>query len=99
MILGRIDLTLAESDGTFKDVHRYEQYWAPITEGRVSLRDVVTFLKDAGPRGLRQTFQPFVRFMFGRPVMFQKTPFVALPLAACTGRLSRSRCRSTRRLR
>jgi hypothetical protein len=36
-----------------RDVHLYEVYWAPLTEGKVTLRDVLLFLVTAGLRGIR----------------------------------------------
>ncbi|WP_412069666.1 hypothetical protein [Rubrivirga sp. IMCC43871] len=48
------------------DVHLYEAYWAPLTEGRVSLRDVMLFLVRGAWNGLRKgAGQPLERFMFG----------------------------------
>jgi hypothetical protein len=82
-VLGRVDLTIHGPGGEHREVHLYESYWAPITEGGVRLRDVVAFLKDAGFRGMRHALKPFVRFMFGQPREFQKrAPWVALPLGA-----------------
>jgi hypothetical protein len=80
LILGRVDLVVDGPHG-HRDVHLYESYWAPVTEGGVRLRDVVGFLQDAGIRGIVHAFRPFVRFMFGAPREFRSTPFVALPLA------------------
>lgn len=53
------------------EVHIYEAYWAPLTEGRVTYWDTVKFLLQGGWQGLwyskafrRATFQ---RWMFGGP--------------------------------
>ncbi len=47
-------------------VHLYEAYWAPLTEGRVSLRDVMRFMVRGAWNGLRKGVgQPLERFMFG----------------------------------
>ncbi|WP_420455411.1 hypothetical protein [Rubrivirga sp.] len=47
-------------------VHLYEAYWAPLTEGRVTLRDVMRFLIRGAWNGLRKGVgQPLERFMFG----------------------------------
>jgi hypothetical protein len=46
-------------------VHLYEAYWAPITEGQVSLIDVMQFLWSAGWNGIQQSIRPFKRRMFG----------------------------------
>lgn len=47
------------------DLHLYETYWAPKTEGVAKLSDVVSFLWDGGLRGLLNSFKPFQRSMFG----------------------------------
>ena len=47
------------------DLHLYETYWAPDTEGVAKLADVVSFLWDGGLRGLLNSFKPFQRAMFG----------------------------------
>ena len=38
--LQRVELTLLTNDGE-REVHIYEAYWAPLTEGQVKLRDVM----------------------------------------------------------
>jgi hypothetical protein len=70
--LPRIELTLRETpDGSSPDsvreVHLYEVYWAPLTEGRVTLRETAAFLWDAGFTGLGHFLSrhPFDRWMFG----------------------------------
>jgi len=53
------------------EVHVYEAYWAPLTEGRVAYWDTVKFLLRAAMRGLRHSrpFWPssFERWIFGGP--------------------------------
>jgi hypothetical protein len=51
--IGRAELPLRRPDGSRVDVHFYEAYWAPLTEGRVTLRETLTFFIEAGFRGLR----------------------------------------------
>jgi hypothetical protein len=48
-------------------VHIYESYWAPLTEGRVTLKDVMQFLFNAGWNGFvnTQAKKGFQRWMFG----------------------------------
>lgn len=54
------------------DVHIYESYWAPLTEGKVSLKDVMFFLFDAGWNGLVNTeIGTFKRWMFGSEQSFK----------------------------
>jgi len=45
--------------------HVYEGYWAPLTEGRISVRQVVAFLFGAARNGLKNGRKHFVRWMFG----------------------------------
>jgi hypothetical protein len=64
--LGRVELTLVEENGDRVDAHFYEAYWAPLTEGKVTLRQTLGFLRDAGLRGLRFAYRDgvFDRWMF-----------------------------------
>src|SRR6266446_2287245 len=39
----RIELTLTGGNRRTREVHIYEAYWSPITEGEVTLRDVMRF--------------------------------------------------------
>jgi hypothetical protein len=64
--LPRAELTI-QKGGIKKEVHIYEAYWAPLTEGQTTLRDVHAFLWNAGWEGLRHSVseQGFARWMFG----------------------------------
>src|SRR5512133_1185286 len=55
-------------DGARHEVHFYEAYWAPITEGKVTLRDALRFLFDAGWDGIRFSipYRRFTRVIFGK---------------------------------
>ena len=44
--LQRLELKLTGKSGAEREVHVYEAYWAPLTEGHVKLRDVAAFLPD-----------------------------------------------------
>lgn len=50
-----------------KEVHLYEGYWAPLTEGRVTLKDAFDFLLGAGLSGWRlaRKEKVFRRWVFG----------------------------------
>lgn len=48
-----------------REVHLYEAWWAPLTEGTVHLRDVLSFLLRTGWRTLRYGSTHFDRWMFG----------------------------------
>lgn len=64
------------------EVHFYEAYWAPLTEGRVTLRDVISFLRAGGGNGLRHSLKisPSWRFMFGQRFPFPRSIASALSL-------------------
>ncbi|MGH9424111.1 MAG: hypothetical protein ACRD3J_29325 [Thermoanaerobaculia bacterium] len=63
MRLSRMELRV---DGIKPEVHVYEAYWAPITEGRVTLRDVMSFLYGGATNGLKNAFGSFRRWIFGQ---------------------------------
>lgn len=75
----RMEVRLADG----RAVHVYEGYWAPLTEGRVSLRDVTAFLLRAGMRGIRNSTKSFERFLFGKTEEFKQPvrTFVYLSVA------------------
>lgn len=59
--LRRVELILKPN----VEVHLYEGYWAPFTEGRVTLRQVIAFLFGAARNGMRHGRSTFCRWMFG----------------------------------
>src|SRR5687768_5029246 len=71
--LNRIELRI-KSGADSVDVHLYEGYWAPLTEGRTTARNVIGFLTGAGLNGLRHTKGRFRRWLFG------KYPVLAIPV-------------------
>jgi hypothetical protein len=50
--LGRVELRLSD-DITSREVHVYEAYWAPLTQGRICLTETVGFLFRSGFDGMR----------------------------------------------
>ncbi|HVT45652.1 MAG TPA: hypothetical protein VMT00_14830 [Thermoanaerobaculia bacterium] len=78
----RIELKLPTDDGT-RRVDIYEAYWAPLTEGRVGIRDVLSFLLSGGWNGVRMNLDGFHRWMFGRDREFSRkwAPLVVLIVA------------------
>jgi hypothetical protein len=60
-VLQRVEVLLPRPKGDPQEVHLYECYWAPKTEGAVKLTDVISFLWDGGTRGLINFFTNFVR--------------------------------------
>ncbi len=49
-----------------RELHFYEGYWAPLTEGEVTLRDISRFLLHAGLNGIRNSTTSFSRWIFGQ---------------------------------
>ena len=84
-LLPRLEISLGTRDGARTDVHLYEAYWAPITEGRVTLRDVISFLWRGGRHGLRQGLTEFWRWMFGHRVVFGTRPGTTFALVLALG--------------
>ncbi len=63
----RAELTLRDADGRDRDVHLFEAYWAPLTEGQITLAQTLLFLWRSGCAGLARSLRgDFPRFMFGR---------------------------------
>jgi hypothetical protein len=79
----RLELPLASSP-TGAEVHFYEAYWAPITEGQVKLRDVFVFLIRDTWRTLLEAPRPFIRWMFGDAVRLEKPAGPILGLLTAT---------------
>lgn len=80
--LPRVELTLPADPARGRperECHLYEAYWAPLTEGRVTLRDVMSFLWSAGVNGRRNAKADggFKRWMFGRFVQSPTPPRTA----------------------
>jgi len=51
--LSRVEVTLTSEDGEEVDVHLYESYWAPFTEGQISFTATVAFLYGAAWNGIK----------------------------------------------
>jgi len=67
--LARVELDLKSGPSELQ-AHIYEGYWAPLTEGRISLRQVVEFLSGAGSNGLKVARQTFRRWLMDRYEVF-----------------------------
>jgi hypothetical protein len=63
--LHRLELTL-ETESQPLELHLYEAYWAPRTEGQVTLRDVVAVVFRALWNGVLTGLSDFRRWLFGR---------------------------------
>lgn len=71
--LNRIEMRL-KSGAEAVEVHLYEGYWAPMTEGKIGVRQVMGFLAGAGLNALRHTTGEFNRWLFG------KFPSISIPI-------------------
>lgn len=80
--LHRLEAVLTLPDGSSREVHFYEAYWAPITEGQVGIRDVIGFLWRSGLSGIRHGLKPFRRSIFNAVVEFPVPARTALQFAA-----------------
>jgi len=81
--LQRAEFDMVDAAGRAVEVHVYEGYWAPITEGQVTIRDVMSFLIRGGINGLfRNAYRDFKRWVFGRVVTFKKNHITAQLLLA-----------------
>lgn len=90
-ILQRVELSVASADGSRNiDLHLYEAYWAPLTEGVANLTDVVGFLVNGSTRGLLNSFKWFKRAMFGQICEFKikfRVPLYILSILILLGSL------------
>ncbi len=65
-VLQRVELQVTGASGKPYELHLYEAYWAPLTEGVAKLRDVTGFLLDGALRGVLNSFKKFQRALFGK---------------------------------
>ena len=71
-VLQRVELKVRSADGKkVVELHLYEAYWAPITEGVAKLRDVIGFLINGALRGILNSRKKFKRAMFGEICEFK----------------------------
>ncbi len=82
--LARAELRWADKQGGSHEVHVYEAYWAPVTEGRVTYWDTIKFLLSAAYNGLRYSLfrQTFERWMFGGQKALKINSFTSLAILA-----------------
>ena len=79
--LWRAELDVRGANGRSHRVHVYEAYWAPYTAGKITLRETIGFMVDAGWRCMRDYIrQPreFERYLFGEWVTFKLKTRVVL---------------------
>ena len=64
-VVQRVEINLKQNAASLQlQLHLYEAYWAPLTQGVAKLSDVISFLFDAGLHGLLNSVRPFRRAMF-----------------------------------
>ncbi|MEO8432271.1 MAG: hypothetical protein ABI592_12230 [Acidobacteriota bacterium] len=85
--LARAEVRLARADGGEREVHVYEAYWAPLTEGQVRLRDVVAFLFRGAANGIVNAARKngFRRWLFDEYRRFDVPGTALLSLLATLG--------------
>lgn len=69
-LLSRLESTYSAKDGVRTNVHLYEGYWAPLTEGKISFWQTISFLYSGGIAGIATCLryakgEGFNRWMFG----------------------------------
>jgi hypothetical protein len=79
----RAEFDCKTSHGRVQRLHVYEVYWAPLTEGKITIGETLAFLVRAGLAGLwYATRGNFRRHLFGEWVTFPSSASTALQLAA-----------------
>jgi hypothetical protein len=68
--LQRIECDTRSKSGQPIELHVYEGYWAHLTEGKVRLRDVMSFLNGGALNGLKGPLKYFERYVFGHAVRY-----------------------------
>lgn len=72
--LRRVETRFEHKDGGRREVHLYEAYWAPATEGRVKIADVAAFVAAGGMNGVVNGGGVFRRWIFDAEVVFGRRP-------------------------
>jgi hypothetical protein len=65
-VVERVEIDLQDKEDAKKScqLHLYEAYWAPVTEGAAKLSDVISFFFNGGMRSIWNSGKPFLRAMF-----------------------------------
>lgn len=79
-MLPRAEIQITRKDGTKRCIHLYEMYWAPLTEGRITLRETTGLFLDAGVSALRTILfrRTFSRYIFMERREMETISFVVL---------------------
>jgi hypothetical protein len=76
----RAELEIADASGVIHPVHIYEAYWAPSTQGKITVAETVRFLFNAAYQAVRFALvipPQFRRFLFNRWITFALQPWLA----------------------
>ena len=87
----RVEIELQDAQGNARNVHVYEAYWAPLTEGAISFLSTVGFFLRAGVRGIYTSLKDdrkFLRWAFGREHEFPLAPATFIYLVMGTAALA-----------
>ena len=78
--LPRVEMKLQPGRKPEQEVHFYEAYWAPLTEGKVTTRDAFQFLLGAAWAGIQESWarNRFRRWMFNQWQPFAVHPSVLI---------------------
>lgn len=81
----RVELQL-KAGAQAVEAHVYEGYWAPLTEGKVTARDVIRFLYGAGSNGVKNARRgQFMRWLFDQyqayPIAIRTVLYLLVTLA------------------
>ena len=79
--LARAEIQMHDAAGGLVSVHVYEGYWAPLTEGQISLWETMKFLLSSAVAGFLEFFDVFQRYLFGQWRNFGRHMRVRLLLA------------------
>jgi len=82
--LQRVELDLKSGTSQVR-AHVYEGYWAPLTEGRITLRQIMEFLAGAGSNGLKVARRTFRRWLMGEYQVFSTPIRIVLYLVVALG--------------
>jgi len=95
--VSRAEVCLHDAAGEPVDVHIYESYWAPLTEGQISFLETVQFLYSAAWNGIKaclscgygkQRGRGFERWMFGGFHLMKIKTWTLLTLLALVASIS-----------
>lgn len=80
--LARAETTFVDKEGKNVDVHIFESYWAPITEGKVNFYDVILFFFSSSLDTLKDLFlmKKYYKMLFGKKKYMKPTRYTSVML-------------------